>query len=68
MDYKYIEYTDYGSAQFFDMIADPKEANDLIDDPLHKKRITEMKARLEELQAAAKMPPRCRKVMTRQPK
>jgi len=56
MDYKYIEYTDYGSAQFFDMIADPKEANDLIDDPLHKKRITEMKARLEELQAAAKMP------------
>jgi len=26
MDYKYIEYTDYGSAQFFDMISDPKEA------------------------------------------
>ena len=55
-DFKYIEYIDYASAQLFDMKADSKEAYDLIGDPLHVARITEMKKRLEELQAAAMMP------------
>jgi arylsulfatase len=55
-DYKYIEYIEYNSTQFFDMKADPKEANDLSGDPTHMHMIAEMKERMEELQAAAQMP------------
>jgi arylsulfatase len=55
-DYKYIEYIEYNSSQFFDMKADPNEASDLSAQPKHKVRISEMKQRMEELQEAAKMP------------
>ena len=55
-DYKYIEYVEYNSSQFFDMKADPNEASDLSADPMHKVRISEMKKRMEQLQEAAKMP------------
>ena len=55
-DYKYIEYIEYNSTQFFDMKADPKEANDLSGDPTHMSLIAEMKKRMEELEAAAQMP------------
>ena len=55
-DYKYIEYIEYNSSQFFDMKADPTEDNDLINDPKYQAMITEMKERLEKLQDAARMP------------
>jgi arylsulfatase A-like enzyme len=53
-DWKYFFWPEHGVEQLFHITADPFEENDLINDPLQKERIAEMRARFNELKAQAK--------------
>ncbi len=52
-DYKYMFWPDWDTEQLFDVANDPLEENDLIKDPAQKDRLVEMRARFNELKAAA---------------
>lgn len=53
-DYKYFYWPEQGIEQLFNIVADPHEENDLINDPEQKERLAEMRKRFKELKAAAK--------------
>ena len=53
-DWKYMLWPDFKREQLFDLVNDPFEENDLINDPSQKDRLSEMRKRFEELKAAAK--------------
>jgi arylsulfatase A-like enzyme len=53
-DWKFMHWPDFGRDQLFDLKADPFEENDLAEDPAHKDRLAEMRARFAELKAAAR--------------
>ena len=52
--YKYIRYPGQDFEEFYDLQADPIEANYLVDDPASKQLVAMLKSRLSELRAAAK--------------
>ena len=53
-DWKYMLWPDFKREQLFDLVNDPFEENDLINDPSQKDRLSEMRKRFEELKTAAK--------------
>jgi arylsulfatase A-like enzyme len=53
-DWKYFYWPDFQVEQLFHITEDPLEEKDLAKDPAQAKRLTEMRARMEELRAAAK--------------
>jgi len=53
-DWKYFYWPDYKLEQLFHVAADPLEETDLAGDPAQATRLAEMRARLAELEAAAK--------------
>ena len=52
-DWKYFYWPDFKREQLFDLQADPREENDLINDPKQAGRLEEMRQRFAELKAAA---------------
>lgn len=53
-DWKYIYWPDYDREQLFNLDADPREENDLVNNPEHQPRLDEMRSRFAELKAAAR--------------
>jgi len=53
-DYKYFHWPEQGVEQLFNILKDPREENDLIQDPTQKERLAEMRKRFKELKEAAK--------------
>jgi len=47
-EWKYIHRYPYGPHEFYDLVNDPDERNNLIDSPDHQDKISEMRVRLEE--------------------
>jgi arylsulfatase A-like enzyme len=52
-DWKYMYWPDYDTEQLFDLINDPIEENDLVNDPAYQAKLIEMRQRFSELQAEA---------------
>lgn len=52
-NWKYMYWPDFDTEQLFDLVADPREENDLIDDPTHAARLDRMRQRFAELKALA---------------
>jgi arylsulfatase A-like enzyme len=53
-DWKYFYWPDFGLEQLFHVATDPYEENDVAADPAQASRLTEMRARFNELKAAAR--------------
>jgi len=53
-DIKYIVWPDYDREQLFDLVRDPQEMNDVIDDPAYAGRLAELRRRFAEVKEAAK--------------
>lgn len=53
-DWKYFYWPDFQQEQLFHVSADPHEETDLANDPAQKTRLAAMRARFQELKAAAK--------------
>lgn len=53
-DWKYLYWPDFDREQLFDLVHDPREENDLANDPEHNERLAEMRNRFAERKAAAK--------------
>ena len=53
-DWKYLLWPDFQTEQLFDLTNDPKEERDLAHDPAHAPRLTEMRARFQDLRKQAK--------------
>ena len=53
-DWKYLLWPDFKTEQLFDLKSDPIEENDLMNDPSRKEQLAGMRARFEELKAAAR--------------
>ena len=53
-DAKYFYWPDFDQEQLFDLKQDPNEEHDLISLPAEKERLTAMRQRFKELQAAVK--------------
>ncbi|MDP4611936.1 MAG: hypothetical protein NWT02_12170, partial [Opitutales bacterium] len=53
-DWKYIYWPDYDREQLFNLLDDPREENDLVNNPEHQPRLDEMRSRFAELKAAAR--------------
>jgi arylsulfatase len=51
---KYILWPDFQREQLFDLVADPHEENDLINDPARARQLAELRTRFAELKAAAR--------------
>lgn len=52
-DWKYIYWPAHQVEQLFDLQADPREENDLAEDPAHVERLAEMRVRFQELKQEA---------------
>lgn len=52
-DWKYMYWPDFDTEQLFHLAADPREENDLINEPTHAARLGRMRARFAELKALA---------------
>lgn len=53
-DWKYFYWPDFKREQLFDLRSDPREENDLINDPKHAGQLAEMRKQFTELKAAAR--------------
>lgn len=53
-DWKYFYWPDYQREQLFDLRSDPREENDLANDPAQQARLVELRQRFAELRALAK--------------
>lgn len=53
-DWKYMFWPDFDREQLFDLVNDPREENDLIDDQAHTSRLEQMRARFVKLKSNAK--------------
>lgn len=53
-DVKYIRWPEHDHEELFDLIADPLEQNNLIDDPAQAARADALRARMKELQEGAR--------------
>lgn len=53
-DWKYFYWPEHDVEQLFNIVDDPHEEKDLINDPEQKERVAEMRARFKELKQAAK--------------
>jgi arylsulfatase len=53
-DWKYFYWPDFKREQLFNIVADPHEEHDLVNDPAQTNRLAEMRQRFAELKAAAK--------------
>lgn len=52
-DWKYMYWPEFDAEQLFDLTTDPREENDLADDPAHAGRLAQMRARFAELKSQA---------------
>ena len=52
-DWKYVYWPDHDVEQLFDLQADPREENDVVDYPEQAERLEQMRARFSELKDAA---------------
>jgi arylsulfatase len=53
-DWKYFYWPDFKREQLFNLVSDPHEEHDLVNDPAQKERLAEMRQRFAELKAAAR--------------
>ena len=53
-DFKYFYWPEQKVEQLFDLKADPREENDLVNDPSQKARLAEMRTRFHQLKKAAR--------------
>lgn len=53
-DWKYFHWPDFNREQLFDLLNDPHEEHDLVDDPAQKDRLAAMRRRFAELKAKAR--------------
>ncbi|MFN7459719.1 MAG: hypothetical protein ACK5RZ_00420, partial [Akkermansiaceae bacterium] len=53
-DWKYFYWPDFKTEQLFHILEDPREENDLANDPQFREKLTEMRTRFRELKEAAK--------------
>jgi len=53
-DWKYFYWPDFKREQLFDLRTDPREENDLVNDPKSAGQLAEMRQRFAELKAAAR--------------
>jgi arylsulfatase A-like enzyme len=53
-DIKYVVWPDYDREQLFDLVKDPQETTDVIDDPAYAARLTELREHFATLEAEAR--------------
>ena len=53
-DWKYFYWPDFNREQLFDLRNDPREEHDLVNDPVQKDRLAEMRRRFAELKTKAR--------------
>eukprot|EP00978_Attheya_sp_CCMP212_P000555 scaffold1082_cov60-Attheya_sp.AAC.1 len=55
-DFKYIRYDGYGAESLYHLEKDPIELNDVLNDPVHRTKLAELRRRYQELKDVVKMP------------
>jgi arylsulfatase A-like enzyme len=55
-DYKYILYDGYGAESLYHLEKDPMEMNDVLNNPVHRTKLAEIRRRYQELKYVVKMP------------